>query len=150
MNNEGHDRRILFAASLAACAEGLSDGKRSGASLRQLQRQAQAIIMGANEDVYLRTIAFIIDQWVKDYYFNFAGDVISAAWTSVEDVRIRLLSRDTSRALNCLADAIPSGSTEAFEGLQGLVCTYLEAIKTANAEVNRVIQQEGDEHSATI
>ena len=142
--------RTDFAACLRTCAQFLEDGRLTGSPLRELQRHSQRLMDVAEGDTHLRTLAFIVDQWIKDYYFNFVGDVISTAWREVEEVRIRLLSRDTSSALRAVAESVVADLDKGLGAVENLVCTYLNAIKKANDEVNRAMGKGDGQERATV
>jgi hypothetical protein len=130
------DDRMRFAKELRRCSQALMS-TTAGAHLRKLQRFAQGMLFSTS-DGRMRTLGFMVDQWVKDYYLNFAGDVVSPHWEGIELIRKELLRQKTSHALDLLATAVAEGTdpTEAFEEL---ITSYLDAITAANLELEQVL-----------
>jgi hypothetical protein len=128
------DDRMKFAEELRICSRALASAS-SGAPLRRLQHFARDVLF-STPDRKLRTLCFIIDQWVKDYYLNFAGDVFSPSWERIEVIRKELLRQSASHAFDRLADAVAEG-TNPIEALEELVTSYLDGIAAANVELER-------------
>jgi hypothetical protein len=95
------------------------------------------MLFGA-QDRRMRTLGFIIDEWVKDYYLNFAGDVVSPLWERIELIRKELLRQKASPALDLLATAVAEG-TDPTEALEELITSYLDGIAAANLELEQVM-----------
>jgi hypothetical protein len=129
--------RSEFSHRLRDCALSLSQGQSGNAPIRELQSHARELFF-ANSDSYLRTIGFLLDQWIKDYIFNFAGDVITLNSEAVDEIRERLLREDTATALLDLSGAICSAPENAFAAIERLITSYLEAIQEANQVVNEL------------
>ncbi len=126
-----------LASALRVAADGITHPQPDGAPLRELQRKVHALV-NTTADPYVRTLGFIIDQWIKDYYYNFAGDVMSSAWAEVEAIRADLLKDSTSQAFIHLASALSSDSKgDGFAAIEELVSFYLAAIDEANGVVSK-------------
>ena len=130
------DDRRRFAEELRRCSQALVS-TTAGAPLRKLQQFARGMLFGA-QDRRMRTLGFIIDEWVKDYYLNFAGDVVSPLWERIELIRKELLRQKASPALDLLATAVAEG-TDPTEALEELITSYLDGIAAANLELEQVM-----------
>jgi hypothetical protein len=130
MNSD--DARARFVEELRKCSGALLSAS-SGAPLRTLQHFANAMLFNT-ADRSMKAVCFIMDQWVKDYYFNFAGDVVSPRWERVEQIRKDLLQQKASRAIDLLATAVAEGA-EPTKALEELITSYLDAISAANLEL---------------
>ena len=124
------NERERFAAALRDCAAQLSAGS-GRAPLRTLQRVARSIVEGSSAESSVRTIAFLVDQWITDYYLNFAGDIV-AGWEHVEQIRVALLREKTADAIAQLSDAVATGSSDVLKALEALIGSYLKAVDSAN------------------
>ena len=137
MRDEYRTEKEALASSLVAIADAITCEHYNGAPLRELQRQVYTVVSNT-ADPFLRTLGFIIDQWIKDYYYNFAGDVMSSAWAEVETIRAKLLRSATSQALMHLAAALSADSkADGFCAIELLISSYLAAIDDANMVVER-------------
>jgi hypothetical protein len=125
---------MRFAEELRSCSQALASAS-PGAPLRRLQHFARSVLFDT-PDRKLRTLCFIIDEWVKDYYLNFAGDVVSPSWERIELIRKALLRDKASHAFDRLANAVAQG-TDPIEAVEELVTSYLDGIVAANAELER-------------
>jgi len=134
--DEGQNKRAELVIILNHCSEALADRCSSNAPLRQLQHLVRSLLY-VGSDSYLRTIAFILDEWIKDYYLNFAGDIMTRNWSQVDAIRTELLSGPTSTALAKLSEAVSAGSQEAFSAIEQLVVSYLDAIEKANLAIKQ-------------
>lgn len=120
----------LLSESLKECADSLSRETEAdeGAPLRRVQRLARSLMFDS-EDAYIRTISFIIDEWVKDYYLNFAGDIFSPAEEDIERIRAKLLHDNVSPALKALSVAVANEErSETLKGVEALTTSYLDSI----------------------
>src|SRR5687767_11687556 len=95
------EERMRFADEIEQCSAALV-GYLPGAPLRKLQQSAQRLQFDS-VDNRLKTLGFIIDQWIKDYYLNFAGDIVTPDWQQIETLRKELLQNKVSHALRLLA-----------------------------------------------
>jgi hypothetical protein len=130
------DKRKQLVALLGQCSAELRTGQNSNAPLRRLQDFVRPLLY-VRTDPDVRTIAFILDEWIKDYYLNFAGDIMSSNWSDVDKIRNDLLSEKTAIALARLAESVVSGPDRAFHAIEHLVVSYLDAIEEANEAVGR-------------
>lgn len=127
--------RSVVSNDLRVCAQLLSAGHEDGAPLRKLQKQLQVHI-ASPENQLITTIAFILDLWIADYYFNFAGDVVTPVWQEVDAIQSSLLKKDVSDALLHLSETIMSEEQNPTSAFERLVTSYLKAREQANSEVN--------------
>lgn len=102
--------------------------------LRELQSVARSLIYG-EEDLFLRTVAFLLDLWIEDFYFNFAGDILSPASEAVDEIRDKLLTESIGPALSRLSEVISSRTTDVFDPFQEIATSYLNARLAANEKV---------------
>ncbi len=123
------DGRRLSAA-LRECADQLSAGTSARAPLRALQQVAHTIVESA-ADSSVRTVAFVIDEWVNDFYLNFAGDIVFE-WQRVEEVRETFLRNQAAAALSELSRALKGAPSDVLTALEVLVVSYLDAVRQAN------------------
>ncbi len=130
------DDRMRFAEELRRCSQALASAT-PGAPLRKLQQFARGILFGT-QDRTMRTLGFILDEWVKDYYLNFAGDVVSPVWERIEQIRKELLRRKASDALGLLATSLAEG-TDPSQALEELITSYLDGITAANLELEQAL-----------
>ena len=141
MRDEYRAEAEALASSLRATAEAITNRQYGKAPLRDLQRRAHAVASSSG-DAYLRTLGFVIDQWIQDYYYNFAGDVMSSAWEEVEKIRIALLREVTSQGLMPLASALSTGmKADGFSAIEVLISSYLTAIEKANTTVEKAVEK---------
>ena len=112
----------------------LASGAQDCAPLRDLQAVARRLDSVEN-DRHVRTAAFLLQLWIEDYYFNFAGDIPSDGSEYVDEVRCRMLSGPTANALKKLGEAVAEESVRTLEAYEDLFASYLEAIDEANRKV---------------
>jgi|SRR5438132_4904314 len=123
--------RERFADELTRCADSRS-AITDVAPLRNLQHFVQGVLY--EDDRELRALAFIIDEWIKDYYLNFAGDVVVPAWEAVDSIRQDLLQQHVPNTFRELANALTE-RTDIFKPIAELIAVYIDSIKAANREV---------------
>jgi hypothetical protein len=128
-------QRNEFSRRLVSCADALKVGKRGNGAIRELQSYLRQLFF-ASTDGYLRTIAFVLDEWIKDYILNFAGDVVTPNSEDLDEIRERLLSESIALALMELAEGTRTSSEKAFAAIERLVVSYLDAIQEANKVVD--------------
>ncbi len=128
------EARVKFTEELRKCSRALVSAS-NGAPLRTLQHFANAALFDT-PDPAVKMLCFIMDQWIKDYYFNFAGDVVSPQWERIEQIRKNLLQQKASLALDRLATAVAEGA-EPTKALEELITAYLDAISAANLELEQ-------------
>ena len=76
--------------ALKGCADSLCAKEFEDAPLRLLQREIQPALRD-REDSSLRTVAFLLDAWVDDFYFNLATDVPSKVSEEFDTLRTQFL-----------------------------------------------------------
>ena len=133
MKDDTADHRGL-ALALRECADMLAGGETDQAPLRKLQRVARNF-QSASGDLYVRAISFVLDAWIKDYYFNFAGDIVSPASQRVDDIRERFLGTDVATALAELSEHVENRSVESLRSIEKVLGAYLDASHEATQQV---------------
>lgn len=117
--------------ALKDCADTLRTEPDKGAPLRKVQRLARSLLF-SSEDSYTRGLAFILDEWIGEYYLNFAGDIFSPAAEDLERLRQALLREKVSSAFESLSRAVDSrNEADTLQGLQALAVSYLDTVKDA-------------------
>ena len=125
------DDREALARALRDCAMQLTgDGQ---APLRKLQKEARYLLR-VDCGRSLRAIAFLIDDWINDFYLNFTGDIVYN-WKEVEEIRLKLLRDNVAPAFLRLAAALGGSKADALTALEELIVPYLEAVNVANGVV---------------
>jgi hypothetical protein len=126
-----------WAAALVECGDALSKGG-PGAPLRRLQTFLRGEIAGGSSSS--KTLAFLIDEWIRDYYLNFAGDLLPSASEEVERIRGLLMSDRIGPALSDLGKRIDAGSVAWFSSLEAMIVAYLDAVSEANKATKGSLQ----------
>ena len=117
-------------------APGCSDegGEPVQHPLRELQRVARSV-MYEGKDPYVRTVAFILDLWIEDFYFNFAGDVLSPASEAVDKIREKFLTESLGPLLGTLSEVVLRDSASGLGVFEKIATSYLDARLEANVQV---------------
>ena len=112
-----------------------NDNLRRIHPLRILQQELRRVLEEGGEDRLARTVAFLVDAWIRDYFLNFAGDVLSPASLAVDEIRKRLIQGQVVDAFEKLGAGLTGDSSEIIEAQVMLVCSYLEAISESREKV---------------
>lgn len=118
---------IDLASAISECAQSMEEEPDDKAPLRELQSKAKRALL-EHEGDHERTIAYLLDVWIDDYYFNWAGDIDTE---KVEEVQ-RRFAHDASRAMRKLAESLRGqNAEETLAALARLICRYLDAVREA-------------------
>lgn len=121
--------------AVALCGRALGKEEEQTAPLRALQKVSRAATHSASNG-YIRSVAFILDTWIADFYYNFAGDIVSPNWEQAHIVREQLIRTRSAMILKQLAEAISEESAGAtWLAVQELIASYLEAVEVATRAV---------------
>ena len=131
--------RSRLAAAVRQCGAALARRKEDGTPLDDGQplRELQKVVRSVTEvegEPFLSTVAFLLDAWIADYYYNFAGDVPANRSEDIAKVRGRFNAGEATEALGELASAVVGDSVGTMEAFVRLVSAYLKAVREANAE----------------
>lgn len=120
-----------LAAAIRECADLFGAEAMDRAPLRVLQRQIQPLLK-EKQDRSAQTLAFLLDTWIDDFYFNLAGDVPSENSDAFDELRTSLLRDSVAPVLKELAELLQTSDTPQVLMAYGkLIASYLDALDKA-------------------